>query len=227
MKYENIKEGVFLERVNRFVARVTVDGEEAWCHVKNTGRCRELLLPGTKAIVSENSNPGRKTRYDLISVYKGDRLVNIDSQAPNQAAAEWLKAGGLCPGITKIIREKTWGDSRLDLYAEAGERRIFLEVKGVTLEEDGVVRFPDAPTQRGIKHLKELESCLRAGCEAYILFVIQMEGVRYFEPNRAAHPAFADALVSACQAGVRILAYDCLVCPDSMEIHSPVPVLLR
>ena len=227
MNYEHIKEGVFLERLNRFVARVAVDGEESWCHVKNTGRCRELLVPGTKALVSENGHPGRKTRFDLISVYKGDRLVNIDSQAPNRVAEEWVRTGGLGADASKVIREKTWGDSRLDLYAEMGERRIFMEVKGVTLEEDGVARFPDAPTQRGIKHLKELERCLKAGYEAYILFVIQMEGIRYFGPDRAAHPEFADALVSACQAGVHILAYDCHVGRDSLTLHSEIPVLLR
>ena len=151
----------------------------------------------------------------------------MDSQAPNQVAQEWVRAGGLCSGITKLIREKTYGDSRIDIYAETEERKILVEVKGVTLEEDGIVRFPDAPTDRGIKHLGELEKSLAAGIEAYILFVIQMEGVRYFEPNRAGHPEFADALAKACQAGVHILAYDCKVGTDSLEISSEVPVLLR
>ena len=227
MKYTNIKEGIFLERLNRFVARVTVDGKEEYCHVKNTGRCKELFVPNTRVFVSEIDSTKRKTRYDLISVYKGERLVNVDSQAPNQVAQEWVQAGGLCSGITKLIREKTYGDSRIDIYAETEKRKILVEVKGVTLEEDGIVRFPDAPTDRGIKHLGELEKSLAAGIEAYILFVIQMEGVRYFEPNRAGHPEFADALAKACQAGVHILAYDCKVGTDSLEISSEVPVLLR
>ena len=195
--------------------------------MKNTGRCKELFVPNARVFVSEIDSTKRKTRYDLISVYKGERLVNVDSQAPNQVAQEWVRAGGLCSGITKLIREKTYGDSRIDIYAETEERKILVEVKGVTLEEDGIVRFPDAPTDRGIKHLGELEKSLAAGIEAYILFVIQMEGVRYFEPNRAGHPEFADALAKACQAGVHILAYDCKVGTDSLEISSEVPVLLR
>ena len=195
--------------------------------MKNTGRCKELFVPNTRVFVSEIDSTKRKTRYDLISVYKGERLVNVDSQAPNQVAQEWVRAGGLCSGITKLIREKTYGDSRIDIYAETEKRKILVEVKGVTLEEDGIVRFPDAPTDRGIKHLGELEKSLAAGIEAYILFVIQMEGVRYFEPNRAGHPEFADALAKACQAGVHILAYDCKVGTDSLEISSEVPVLLR
>ena len=227
MKYTNIKEAIFLERINRFVARMNLDGKEEYCHVKNTGRCRELFVPGARALVSKIDSAKRKTQYDMISVYKGERLVNVDSQAPNQAAEEWLRAGGLFPDITKLIREKTCGDSRIDLYAETEKRRILVEVKGVTLEEDGIVRFPDAPTDRGIKHLGELEKSLAAGFEAYILFVIQMEGVRYFEPNRAGHPEFADALARACQAGVHILACDCKVEPDSLAIGSEVPVLLR
>lgn len=227
MKYTNIKEGIFLERLNRFVARVNLDGKEEYCHVKNTGRCRELFVPDARVLVSEIDSAKRKTKYDLISVYKEERLVNVDSQAPNQVAEEWLRAGGLCSGITKLVREKSYGDSRIDLYAETEKKKILIEVKGVTLEEDGVVRFPDAPTDRGIKHLGELEKSLAAGFEAYILFVIQMEGVRYFEPNRAGHPEFADALAKACQAGVHILACDCKVGKDSLEMGSEVPVLLR
>lgn len=227
MKYTNIKEGIFLERTNRFIARVIVDGTEEYCHVKNTGRCRELLMPNARVLVNRCGNPKRKTQYDLVSVYKGERLINMDSQAPNQVVEEWLRAGGLCKDVTKVIREKTYGESRLDLYAEAGERKILMEVKGVTLEEDGVVRFPDAPTQRGIKHLEELEHALKAGFESYVMFVIQMEGVRYFEPNRTTHPAFADALAKACQAGVHILAYDCKVGRDSLELGHETPVLLR
>ena len=227
MLYERIEEAVFRSRPNRFLAQVVTERGGEVCHVKNTGRCKELFVPNTRVFVSEIDSTKRKTRYDLISVYKGERLVNVDSQAPNQVAQEWVRAGGLCSGITKLIREKTYGDSRIDIYAETEERKILVEVKGVTLEEDGIVRFPDAPTDRGIKHLGELEKSLAAGIEAYILFVIQMEGVRYFEPNRAGHPEFADALAKACQAGVHILAYDCKVGTDSLEISSEVPVLLR
>ena len=227
MKYTNIKRGIFLERPNRFVAKIIVDGEEEYCHVKNTGRCRELLTPNTPILISKSDNLKRKTQYDLISVYKGKRLINVDSQAPNRVTEEWLRAGGLGQEVTKLIREKTYGDSRLDLYAEIGERRILVEVKGVTLEENGIVRFPDAPTERGIKHLGELEGALKAGFESYVMFVIQMKGVKYFEPNRQTHPEFADALTRACQAGVHILAYDCEVGTDSLALNHEVPVLLR
>lgn len=227
MEYKKMAEGIFLERPNRFVGRVTLNGKEEYCHIKNTGRCKELLVPGARVLVCETDNLKRKTRYDLVNVYKGDKLINIDSQAPNQVAYEWLEGGGL--GITwkKLLREKVYGTSRIDLYGETEDRKILMEVKGVTLEENGVVRFPDAPTARGVKHLKELTESLKAGCEAYILFVVQMSDVRYFEPNRATHPEFADALAAACEAGVHILAYDCSVGERTLSIRNEVPVLLR
>lgn len=224
MQYSNISEGIFLSRPNRFIAQVEIEGREETVHVKNTGRCKELLIPGTKVLLTGSANPARKTAYDLVSVYKGDRLVNMDSQAPNEMAAEWVRDGGLIPGVTAVRREKVFGNSRFDLYIEAGERRIFMEVKGVTLEENGVARFPDAPTERGVKHVEELAECVKAGYEAYLLFVVQMKGVTRLEPNWQTHPAFGEALRYASLQGVRILAYDCRVFPGTVEIDSPVPV---
>ena len=225
MQYHSIRAARFLSRPNRFIAFVDLDGEQVVCHVKNTGRCRELLVPGCTVYLEKSDNPARKTAYSLVAVDKGGRLINMDSQAPNQAAGEWLAKGAL--GSFPVIRPETsWGASRFDFYLESPDCRGFLEVKGVTLEEDGVALFPDAPTQRGVKHLGELEACLQAGYCAWILFVIQMEGVRYFTPNVKTHPQFAQALRSAQDAGVRLLAWDCHVTPDSMSVRQPVPILL-
>ncbi|MDY3917622.1 MAG: DNA/RNA nuclease SfsA [Candidatus Limivivens sp.] len=226
MWYPNVKKGIFQSRPNRFIAQVFLEGRTEICHVKNTGRCRELLIPGTEVWVSESANPARKTKYDLISVRKGTEVINLDSQAPNRAAAEWLQKGELFPGITLLKPESVYGNSRFDFYLEAGECRAFLEVKGVTLEEDGVARFPDAPTERGVRHIKELVRCRQEGYEACLLFVIQMKGVHCLMPNDRTHPAFGEALRDAAEQGVRIFARDCLVTPDSMTIDQPVKVEL-
>lgn len=225
MKYRKVLPGVFLRRPNRFIAHVEAEGETWVCHVKNTGRCRELLVPGAKVWLEESANPARKTKYDLIAVEKGSLLINMDSQAPNRAAREFLPR--LLPGLTLLRPETVWGNSRFDFYAEtaAGER-WFIEVKGVTLEEHGVARFPDAPTERGAKHLRELCRCVDEGFRAAMLFVIQMKGPALFEPNAATDPAFAKALRDAEKHGVEVFAYDCLVTPDSMTIDQPVPVRL-
>lgn len=226
MRYEKMEPAVFLERPNRFVAYVERAGRREICHVKNTGRCRELLVPGAELYVQRSDNPARKTALDLIAVKKGSQWVNMDSQAPNKAAAEWLRQGGLgCRKIT-IRPEYKYGDSRFDFFLEADGRKAFMEVKGVTLEEDGIARFPDAPTERGVKHIRELIRCLDAGYEAYVFFVIQMKGVRAFEPNDRTHPAFGEALREAAKKGVQILAYDCVVRPDEMSIDQRIEVWL-
>ena len=226
MKYENTKRAVFLDRPNRFIAHVDLNGQTETVHVKNTGRCKELLIPGTEVILEESVNPARKTKYDLICVNKSGRWINMDSQAPNKAAEEWVAAGNLFPEKVTVRREKTYGNSRFDLYVESEERKAFIEVKGVTLEENDIVRFPDAPTERGIKHLHELMKAASDGYEAYLLLVIQMKDVRYFEPNRETHPKFGETLKVAADAGVHILAYDCAITEDSMKICDPVPVKL-
>ena len=209
MKYLNIEQARFKERPNRFIAYVeTVHGREI-CHVKNTGRCKELLREDAVVYVQRNDNPARKTKLDLIGVEKEPYLINMDSQAPNAAVKEWLQAGNLFSKNAKIFSEKTYGESRFDFYIEDGERRAFMEVKGVTLEEDGICRFPDAPTERGVKHIKELVRFMEDGYEAYILFVIQMSPVKYLEPNDVTHKAFGDALREASKAGVHVLARDC------------------
>lgn len=226
MRYHDVREARFLFRPNRFIAHVELDGKEEVVHVKNTGRCRELLTPGARVWLAEGKNPDRKTRWDLIAVQKGNRLINMDSQAPNQVAREWLEAGGLFPRADRIQPEYTYGNSRFDLYAEAEGRKILMEVKGVTLEEEGVVRFPDAPSQRAVKHLEELVRAREEGYETYVFFVIQMKDVKYFTPNRETHPEFARALEAAAAAGVKILACDCRVEPDRLEAADPVPVVL-
>jgi len=233
MKYKNMKEGVFHSRPNRFIAYIDVDGVREKCHVKNTGRCKELLHDGVRVYVEESDKPERKTKYSLITVEKEERLINMDSQAPNKVVHEWLKKEELIQNVIRIKPEYTYGDSRVDFYVEAESRetdrevrKILIEVKGVTLEEDGVVRFPDAPTERGIKHIQELQKAVGQGYEAYIFFVIQMSGVRYFEPNTVTHPEFAEALKSAVMNGVGVLAYDCTVTADTLEIHQPVEVRL-
>ena len=234
MEYQNVYTARFVERPNRFIALVEMDGSIETCHVKNTGRCRELLIPGARVYLEKSGNLKRKTAYDLVGVDKNGVYVNMDSQAPNKVAHEWL----LQQGWDLVKPEYKYGNSRLDFYmekaavgtAQTGEplaiRRAFMEVKGVTLEENGIARFPDAPTQRGIKHIEELVKAYSQGYEAYILFVIQMKGIRWFEPNDATHPAFGEALRRAHRAGVQVLAYDCLARPGSIELDREVPVRL-
>lgn len=226
MQYGKILPARFLSRPNRFVARVEAEGEELVCHVKNTGRCRELLVPGATVWLEESPNPSRKTKFDLIAVEKGDRLINMDAQAPNKVFGEWAAAGGFREGLTLLRPETTYGSSRFDFYWESSKSRGFVEVKGVTLEEDGVVRFPDAPTLRGVKHLDELVKAREAGYEAAVCFVIQMENVRWFAPNDETHPEFGQALRRAAQAGVEILAMDCAVTPQSLTMEKSVPIRL-
>lgn len=226
MQYGKILPARFLSRPNRFVARVEAEGEELVCHVKNTGRCRELLVPGATVWLEESPNPSRKTKFDLIAVEKGDRLINMDAQAPNKVFGEWAAAGDFREGLTLLRPETTYGSSRFDFYWESSKSRGFVEVKGVTLEEDGVVRFPDAPTLRGVKHLDELVKAREAGYEAAVCFVIQMENVRWFAPNDVTHPEFGQALRRAAQAGVEILAMDCAVTPQSLTMGKSVPIRL-
>lgn len=226
MQYQTVKEGRFLSRPNRFVAHVRVDGTEEVVHVKNTGRCRELLMPDATVYLADSGNPNRKTRYDLIAVRKGSLLVNMDSQATNKVFGEWAAAGQFRPGLTLLRPETVWGNSRFDFYWEAGDRKGFAEVKGVTLEENGHARFPDAPTLRGVKHLEELVRCRAEGYEATVCFVLQMSGMVDFAPNDVTHPAFGEALRRAAAAGVEVLAMECTVSPDSLAITKPVPVRL-
>ena len=223
--YDKVLPGTFLRRPNRFIAHVQTENGVEICHVKNTGRCAELLVPQAEVTLAVGKNPNRKTRCDLVAVQKGPLYINMDSQAPNRAAAEAMPL--LFPGLTLLRPEAVFGASRLDFYIEQGEKKTFVEVKGVTLEENGLALFPDAPTERGVKHLKELENCLRAGFGAAVLFVIQMRGVSCFSPNRKTHPAFADALLHAREAGVQVMAYDCCVTPDGMTVHDPVPVQMK
>ena len=225
MRYEKMVEGIFLRRPNRFIAHIEIDGQEEICLVKNTGRCRELLVPGCKVWCLDALSPSRKTRYDLIAVQKGDRLINMDSQAPNAAAKEWLMAGGLGE-ITDLKPESKWGDSRFDFSFMKDGKRCFLEVKGVTLETDGVCAFPDAPTVRGAKHLRELTTLAQQGYGAYVLFVIQMTDVKYLHPNDLTDPDFGKALRQAAAAGVQVLAVDCQVTPETMTIGTQVNVTL-
>lgn len=277
MEYKHIMPGRFLERPNRFIAKVEIGDVEGECcregeatydagqererkpdrienahaqeqkknlkmenahaqerknpetetvHVKNTGRCRELLQRGARVYLERSDNPVRRTAYDLVAVEKGTRLINMDSQAPNKAAEEWLRSGALLPDIRLVQPEFRYGNSRFDFYMETASERIFMEVKGVTLEEDGVVLFPDAPSDRAVKHVEELILARHAGYRCFVLFVIQMENVKYFMPNRRTHPEFAEALRRAEQAGVEILACDCLVTPESMRINRSVPIIL-
>lgn len=226
MKYEKIIKGTFIKRLNRFVALCLIDGEEIYCHVKNTGRCGEILIAGAECYLEEASNPDRKYKYSLVAVKKGDRLINIDSQAPNKAAGELLKSGRLFSDIDYLKAESTFGKSRFDFYFEHGGKRAYLEVKGVTLERDGYVLFPDAPTERGAKHLNELCDCIKAGFEAYVLFVVQMKDVKGFSPNGETDPRFASALRNAAEQGVRVLCYDCTVTEDEMNIANEVPLML-
>lgn len=226
MNYSDIVEAEFISRPNRFIANVILEGQTVVCHVKNTGRCRELLIPGAKVILEKSRNLRRKTQYDLIGVWKGDRLINMDSQAPNKVFHQWVDAGGMVSGITLIQPEHRYKDSRLDFYLEAGEKKILVEVKGVTLEEEGVVLFPDAPTLRGIKHLHDLIDAVHSGYEAYMVFVIQMTDVKYFTPNYKTHREFGETLKTAQEAGVGILALDCQVTLDSIRPGKLVEVRL-
>lgn len=225
MKYANMVPGTFLARPNRFIAHVEIDGRVEVVHVKNTGRCRELLPAGAQVYCQRSSNPARKTKFDLIAVQKGSRLINMDSQAPNRAAGEWLSSGGLGP-VEALRAETLHGDSRFDFSFVKNGQQCFLEVKGVTLENDGICAFPDAPTQRGAKHLRGLTEAAREGCGAYVLFVIQMSGVKHLHPNDLTDPAFGKALREAAQNGVTVLAMDCAVSVDEMTLRAPVPVLL-
>ena len=224
MRYDDVREGRFLSRPNRFIAHVALDGVTEVCHVKNTGRCRELLVPGAAVYLERAGNPARKTRYDLIAVRKGGLLINMDAQAPNRVFGEWAAAGGFLPGLTAIRPEFTWEDSRFDFRLEDGRGPVFVEVKGVTLEEDGEARFPDAPTERGAKHLRGLLRAVEQGYRAAVCFVIQMKGPAVFRPNDRTDPAFGQALRRAAAGGVAVLAVDCRVEPDSLVIDRPVPV---
>ena len=226
MEYTNVVSGIFQSRPNRFIAHVEIDGQLEICHVKNTGRCRELLVPGVQVWCQRFDNPNRKTKFDLIAVQKGDRLINMDSQAPNVAAREWLLSGGLGT-VTELRPEYTHGDSRFDFSFLLEGRRCFLEVKGVTLENDGVCAFPDAPTRRGVKHLKGLTQAAQEGFGAFVLFVVQMSDVKYLRPHDETDPAFGSALRHAAENGVAVLAMDCAVAEDEMTIRLPVPVDLR
>lgn len=224
MQYESVVPGRFLSRPNRFIAQVEAEGGVWTVHVKNTGRCRELLTPGSAVYLEKSGNPRRKTAYDLIAVQKGDLLVNMDAQAPNQVFAEWLEPQ--LPEGAVLHREYRYGDSRLDFCVE-GPRGLFLiEVKGVTLEEGGEARFPDAPTERGVKHIHELRKAAEAGLGAALFFVVQMEGMKSVAPNDETHPAFGEALREAAAHGVRVCAWDCAVTPESLTIRREVPVLL-
>ena len=224
MRYQQVEKATFLARPNRFIARVQLQNETVVCHVKNTGRCRELLVPGAEVWLEKGSNPRRKTAWDLIAVRKGDRLINMDAQAPNKVFAEW--AAQWEPQLTALRSEYTYGHSRLDFCLETPRGLHLVEVKGVTLEEDGHCRFPDAPTERGVRHLQELMHAVEEGHRASAVFVIQMEDVTDFAPNDVTHPAFGAALREAADAGVEVVAVNCRVTPDSLEILGRVPVIL-
>ena len=230
MKYDRVIEGTFIDRPNRFIANVRIKGEGdvpdpvVRCHVKNTGRCRELLVPGADVFLSVSDNPSRRTKYDLIAVRKGSRLINMDSQIPNDVAEEGLRKIPFFSSVETVTREYRYGNSRIDIMAEGAGKRYLIEVKGVTLENDGVVSFPDAPTERGAKHVRELIGSMKDGYIPCLLFVIQMDGVEYFEPARSIDPVFSQALKDAKDAGVHIFAYTCTVEPDSIELKDPVEI---
>jgi len=224
MKYSNIKEARFISRPNRFIANIEMDGKIQVCHVKNTGRCKELLVPNATVFVQESDNRHRKTKYDLISVHKGNRLVNVDSQIPNKVFEEWVRAENIFHNISLIKAEATYKNSRFDFYIEADGKKVFVEVKGVTLEIDGVALFPDAPTERGVKHIKELCKCLDDGYEAYLVFIIQMKNVKYFAPNAETHKEFAETLKTAKKKGVNMIAVDCEVTKNSIVAKDYVEV---
>lgn len=226
MKYKNIEKAKFISRPNRFIAHVEIDGQTEIAHVKNTGRCKELLTDGATVYVQKSDNPLRKTKYALITVEKNKMLINMDSQAPNKVFDEWVRQGNFISNISLIKPECKYGNSRFDFYIEADKRKIFAEIKGVTLEENGVVMFPDAPTERGVKHIKELCECVNNGYEGYIFFIIQMEKCNYFTPNKVTHPEFAEALKFASKCGVNIKALNCRVAFDELKILNEVEVRL-
>ena len=226
MKYENIKKAKFISRPNRFIANIEIDEKIQIAHVKNTGRCRELLVPGAEIYVQEFDSDTRKTKFDLITVKKGQRLINMDSQVPNHVFREWVESGNFANDVTLIRPETFFGDSRFDFYIEADNRKIFVEVKGVTLEENGIVRFPDAPTERGVKHLRELIGAIDKGYEAQVVFIVQMDGVSHFEPNDQTHPEFGKVLREAAQKGVSVTALYCKITPDSIEAVGEVEIRL-
>lgn len=226
MRYDNIHKGTFLSRPNRFIANVEIDGKTEVCHVKNTGRCKELLVEGCTVWLEHSDSATRKTTFDLVAVEKGDRLINMDSQAPNKAVGEWLREKKPFGEGFSVYPEKKYGNSRFDFYLESQDRKIFMEVKGCTLEKDGVVLFPDAPTLRGVKHIEELSHCIDEGYEAYIMILVQMSNVKYFTPNYDTHPEFGAALEKASQKGMKILCYDCDVTPDTMTVGKPAEVKL-
>ena len=227
MKYNNICEGVFWDRPNRFIAKVDIKGKIETVHVKNTGRCKEILIPGVPCYLESGQNPNRKTPYDLVAAKKGDRLINIDSQVVNKVFMEFLQEGRLFKNITLIKPETAYGKSRFDFYIERGRKKAFIEVKGVTLERDGVMSFPDAPTERGTKHVRELIEARKVGYDAYIVFVVQTEKVLYFTPNYETDPLFSQSLIMAKEAGVKILAFDCFVNPEEIRILNKVKVRLK
>ncbi|MCL2032513.1 MAG: DNA/RNA nuclease SfsA [Methanomassiliicoccaceae archaeon] len=224
MKYPSTLTGTFIERPNRFIAYVEIDGKKERCHVKNTGRCRELLIPGATAVLSVPDNPDRSTRYDLIGVYKGDMLVNIDSQAPNKVVEESIHRIPGFEDADKVRPEYRYGDSRIDIYAESGGKMKLMEIKGVTLEKNGLALFPDAPTERGLKHVRELEAALKDGYEAYIMFLVQMSGPKVFSPHYEMHEEFASEVERAYGSGVKVLAYDSVVTEDSISLGNPIDV---
>ena len=226
MKYKDTVQGIFLSRPNRFIAHVDIGGEVQVCHVKNTGRCRELLVKGARVILQPSQNPERKTKYDLIAVYKGGMLINMDSQAPNKVIGEWIETSGYFDRLKLVKPEAVFENSRFDFYIETEKEKIYAEVKGVTLEENGVVRFPDAPTERGVKHLRELCEAVKQGYDAYVFFVIQMAQCRYFTPNRDTHPEFAHALREASESGVKVVALTCNVTESSLDIDGFAEVIL-
>ncbi len=226
MNYQKIKNAIFINRPNRFIAEIDVNGKRVICHVKNTGRLKELLIPGTPILVEESDNPARKTAYDLIAVQKDGSYVNIDSQAPNKIAAEWLPKSGLFPAETVFKGEVQRGNSRFDFRADTPNGAVWIEVKGITLNDRGIAKFPDAPTERGVKHLKELTEIVEHGGAAMVLFVVQMKGVSAVTPNDQTHPQFGDALRAAADAGVQICAVDCIVKPGEVHADSILPILL-
>ena len=228
MKYENIVQGIFIKRVNRFIAHVFINHVEHVVHVKNTGRCRELLLPGVVVILEPAQNPERKTKFSLIAVYKGETLINMDSQVPNHVVVEGLQAGLISEisGALAIRKEVTYGNSRFDIYFENDQGKNFIEVKGVTLEEEGIAMFPDAPTVRGTKHVYEMIKAVQAGYGGYIFLLIQMKGVQCFKPNIKMDEEFAVALTLAQKSGVTVLAYDSIVTENEIVVGAPVPILL-
>ncbi|HYH03773.1 MAG TPA: DNA/RNA nuclease SfsA [Bacillota bacterium] len=226
LKYSQIVEAVFLERPNRFVAKVILDGGKEWVHVKNTGRCGEILIPGTKVYLEESANPKRKMRYSLVAAYKGDCLINIDSQAPNRVVGSALRNNKIIeiPNIEFLKPEVTFGRSRFDFYYETRDNKGFIEVKGVTLERDGIALFPDAPTERGTRHLEELVLATQAGYRCAVVFLVQLAGVSYFCPNRETDAKFAEAVAAAEAAGVRTLAYGCRVTPEELTLTNQIRV---